>query len=166
MSNDSIIIKPITVVRGGDLSRKSIVRISTSDGTAIAGRDYKSKTETITFEPGVSALDFDIKILYKLEDERKTLDFKVYLGPQDPVSAVFGKIKSSKVFIKDSISETNNLESQNSAPYDNSDRLASSPYLMSIRDFPVNDVVKDFLAEPQKMTLASSAYPLICIHVR
>jgi hypothetical protein len=164
-SNDSIIIKPITVVRSGDLSRKSIVRISTSDGSAIAGKNYKSKTESVTFEPGVSALDFDIKILYRLEDTEKY--FKVYLGPQNPVAAIFGKIKSSNVYIKDINSGINYIKSQNEPLFmnENIERLPSSPYLMSIREFSVNDLIKDSINEDQKISLASSSYPLICIHV-
>ncbi len=164
-SNDSIVIKPITIVRTGDLSRKSIVRISTSDETAKAGKDYKAKTETITFEPGVSALDFDINILFDTDDENLE-NFKVYLGPQDPIAAIFGKIISSSVVIKDnSENKEQNLLMSKYDPLtlisDNTERLPSSPYLMSLREFSLDNILKD----DQKITMASSAYPLICVHV-
>ena len=162
-SNDSIVVKSITIVRSGDLSRKSVVRISTSDGTAIGGRDYKSKTDIISFEPGVSALDFDINILYGSGDEKEALDFKVFLGPQDPVAAIFGKIKSSIIYIN------NNLNSDMQIYSDPllliTERLPSLPYLISMKDLPANEVLKDFLETEQKLAYASSSYPLICIHV-
>lgn len=78
-SSDASVIKPITVVRTGDLSRTTIVRVSTSDDTAVAGIDYKPRTETLTFLPGVSALDFDVEIFYDNERE-KTESFTVNLG--------------------------------------------------------------------------------------
>ena len=64
--HDATVIKPITIVRTGDLSRTSIVRVSTADKTATA--DYKPKTEILTFNQGMSALDFEIEILY--DDEK------------------------------------------------------------------------------------------------
>lgn len=100
-SPDSSVIKPVTIVRSGDLSRTTLVRISTSDDTAQAGLDYKPKTETIKFAPGVSALDFDIEIFP--DEEREGLEsFRVVLGPQDPVAGVYGRYKSANVIIRDS----------------------------------------------------------------
>ena len=100
-SPDSSVVKPITIVRSGDLSRTTLVRISTSDDTAQAGLDYKPKTETIKFAPGVSALDFDIEIFH--DEEREGLEtFRVLLGPQDPVAGVYGRYKSANVIIRDS----------------------------------------------------------------
>lgn len=100
-SPDSSVIKPVTIVRSGDLSRTTLVRISTSDDTAQAGLDYKPKTETIKFAPGVSALDFDIEIFP--DEEREGLEsFRVVLGPQDPVAGVYGRVKSANVIIRDS----------------------------------------------------------------
>lgn len=101
-SLDSSIVKPITILRSGDLSRTTLVRISTSDDTALAGLDYKPKTETIKFSPGVSALDFDIEIFH--DEEREGMEsFRVILGPQDPVAGIYGKVKSANVIIRDAV---------------------------------------------------------------
>ena len=46
-SSDASVIKPLTVIRTGDLSRTTEVRISTSDDTAIGGLDFKPRTERV-----------------------------------------------------------------------------------------------------------------------
>ncbi len=98
--SDSTVIKAVTVVRSGDLSRTTVVRVSTSDETAVAGVDYKPRTATLTFLPGVSAVDFDVEIL--ADGERETTEsFSVSLGPQDPVAGVFGQVITANVLIHD-----------------------------------------------------------------
>ena len=42
----------LTILRSGDVSRQSEVRITTRDGTAIASRDYHSKSQMLVFRPG------------------------------------------------------------------------------------------------------------------
>lgn len=118
-TSDSTVVKSIPILRSGDLTRTSFVRVSTSDGTARAGLDYKPKTENLKFEPGVSALDFEIEILHDNEQEGPE-SFKVILGPQDPVSGIFGKIKTSTVIIKDSFSNNQKDIIENSPIYLNS----------------------------------------------
>ena len=142
-SDDASVVRLVTVVRTGDLSRTSVVRISTADLTATAGRDYKPRTETLTFGPGVSALDLDVHIMP--DEERETIEtFLVNLGPQDPVAAVFGPIISAKVSIQDKFG---NNASNISNP-------KSSPYLASLAHFPAD------LGEQ-----VPSGEPLICLHV-
>lgn len=42
----------ITVIRSGDCSRQSEVRVTTRDENALAGRDYHAKSQVLTFRPG------------------------------------------------------------------------------------------------------------------
>lgn len=42
----------LTVLRTGDASRQSEVRVTTRDGTAVAGQDYHPKSHMLTFRPG------------------------------------------------------------------------------------------------------------------
>lgn len=170
-------MKPITVIRSGDLSRNAAVRISTSDGTASAGLDYKPKTETLNFEPGVSALDFDIKILYDTEKE-EIESFKVTLGPQDPISGIFGKITTANVYIKDSgldntkfnnkVQQNNELVTVPNTPkvtglFAANQFLPALPFLTSLPHLLRNKIVTN--KDEKYVTMVPSGYPLLCIHV-
>lgn len=148
-SSDSSIVKPITVIRTGDLSRMTLVRISTSDDSATAGLDYKPKTEILKFSPGVSALDFEVEIFH--DNEKESLEsFKVILGPQDPVSGVYGRIKSASVIIRDSNLILNDSLSQ---------QESNSPYLNSLMYY----VLDQFPAYDQSSPLVPTGEPLICL---
>lgn len=164
-SNDSLVIKTITVIRTGDLSRASVVRISTSDGTAVAGIDYKPKTEMLTFEPGVSAIDFEIKILFDFDLE-SVEDFKVYLGPQDPVSAVFGKITSASVFIHENgnLGEGDIFNTINT-DYSNFRFLSGMPFATSLAYYVFNKSLDNRFDDRIGIQLVPPGEPLICIHV-
>ena len=59
----------ITVVRTGDTSGTQSVDYATSNNTATAGSDYTATSGTLTFNPGVAALDFTIPILNDTTDE-------------------------------------------------------------------------------------------------
>lgn len=144
-SSDSTVVKSVPILRSGDLTRTSYVRVSTSDGTARAGIDYKPKTEVLKFAPGVSALDFEIEIIHDYERETSE-SFFVTLGPQDPVSGMFGNITTATVIIQDSFSNNQ------------SDKIANSPiYLNSLLYHVVHKDAKTFLPVGE---------PLICLEVR
>lgn len=160
-SSDSSIVKPITIIRTGDLSRVTLVRISTSDDTAVAGLDYKPKTEIIKFNPGVSALDFEVEIFHdRLKEGFES--FKVILGPQDPVSGVFGKIKMSTVIIKDnSLNQTEDLNSSLLNSNEFSSHQTNLPYLNSLAYYVLDQTPKF----DQKTFLVPFGEPIICLEV-
>lgn len=144
-SSDSTVVKSVPILRKGDLTRTSHVRVGTSDGTARAGIDYKPKTQVLKFAPGVSALDFEVEIFYDYDREGSE-SFFVMLGPQDPVSGVFGNIKTATVVIKDSFSNNQ------------SDKIENSPiYLNSLLYHVVHKDGKTFVPVGE---------PLICLEVR
>jgi hypothetical protein len=163
-SNDASIIKSITVLRTGDLSRTSIVRVSTSDNTAIAGVDYKPKTETITFLPGISAMDFDVEIFYDKLNEPNEMFF-VNLGPQDPVAAIFGKWITANVLIKDSNDATNSSSSKN-LMNDQTVFAKALPYVISLQYY-LDQLNKSQSANQRgdQQSFAPADVPLICFHV-
>lgn len=159
-SSDTSVVKPLTIIRTGDLSRITIVRISTSDDTASAGQDYKQKTELIKFNPGVSALDFEIEILYdELNEPSET--FLVTLGPLEPVSGIFGKVKSASVIIRensrDSTGSNSNLIQQKvNEVYS----LFDKPFLTPLKSYVTNKT------ELVQEKFVANGEPLICVHVR
>lgn len=159
-TTDSSVYKQITVIRSGDLSRVSLVRVSTLDETAVAGLDYKPKTEILQFNQGISALKFEIEI-FPDEERENTESFKVILGPQDPVSGMFGRIKQATVFIQDNTLATeyiNRSQSSNSLSDIGtiiSQKPANMPYINSLDDFIDN--LEDFSG------FAPNGKPLICL---
>ncbi len=142
-----------------------MVRVSTVDETAIAGLDYKPKTEMIEFAPGISALDFEIEIFPDSIKENMEY-FRVLLGPQDPVSGVFGRHKQAKVYIRDKTllkpqNKTTIFDSSNNNQNNINSKILSNknlPYLNSLQDFIDNknksERVKDY---------APNGKPLICL---
>ena len=169
-SNDATVIKSITVLRSGDLSRTSIVRVSTKDNTAIAGVDYKPKTETLTFLPGVSALDFDVEIFYDSVHEAAE-SFDVLLGPQEPISAVFGKIVATNVVINDNNVLGNNTSFDSSLEAllaNNSIFMNVRPHAASLYAFLKNETSGEphqFSKNKEVSSMAPSDASLICFHV-
>ncbi len=152
-SIDTTIIKSVTVSRSGDLSRTTIVRISTADNTAIAGIDYKPKTETLTFLPDVSAVDFDVEIFHDNERE-VTESFYINLGPQDPISGVFGKITKAEIFIHNT---NGNSQSYNDLNGLNTNLI--EPFVSSLSKFLIDGFNKN------NGKYSPSDESLICFHV-
>lgn len=145
------------------MSRTSIVRVSTADKTATAGLDYKAKTELLTFNPGVSALDFEIEILY--DDEKEPVEiFTINLGPKDPISGFFGKITTANVFIYDNnASDSNMLKNKTHESGFNFDKNKKDiPYIKPLFSFLANHTNKE---QNDFEFFAPSDQPLICLHV-
>ncbi|OQV15527.1 Extracellular matrix protein FRAS1 [Hypsibius exemplaris] len=88
----------LTIIRTGDTSRQSEVRVTTRDANAIAGRDYHPKSQTVAFRPGETEKRFAVEILYDNERE-PTETFTVCLD--QPVNADIGPNPSATVCIQD-----------------------------------------------------------------
>ncbi len=169
-TSDSSVVKQITVIRSGDLSRVSLVRVSTVDETATAGSDYKPKTEVLQFDQGVSALDFEIQI-YPDNERESTESFRIMLGPQDPVSGLFGKIKQATVLIQDNSFTAHNysmnrsdVNSLNSAQ--NRRVNTNMPYVISLDDYIQSEGLSEEASGERLNEYAPNGKPLICIQVR
>jgi hypothetical protein len=159
-SSDTSVVKPLTIIRTGDLSRITIVRISTSDDTATAGKDYKQKTELIKFNPGVSALDFEIEILYD-ELNEPSESFIVTLGPLEPVSGIFGKVKSASVIIRESNGDATQSSNSNLIQQNINEvySLFEKPFITSLKSYLENST------DSTQQRFVSNGEALICIHV-
>ena len=159
-------VKQITVVRTGDLTRVSLVRVSTVDDSAVAGLDYRPRTEMLQFNQGVSALNFDVEI-FPDNDKEPAESFRVVLGPQAPVAGVFGKILSATVFIQDTSLSTNNYSYLNGSDQAAvGDRrafaAANMPYLNSLENFVSRNEEK---TSQEAVSYAVNGESLICLQV-
>ncbi|CAM2008977.1 Calx-beta domain-containing protein [Acanthopleuribacter pedis] len=96
----------VTVVRGNDDSTSSTtasVTLTTSDGSAVAGLDYLTITQTVTFPPGTNSVDVTIPILDDTGIE-EIEQFRVSL--QNPVEATLGTPSNALVLIGDNDFQT------------------------------------------------------------
>ncbi|XP_069123568.1 extracellular matrix organizing protein FRAS1-like [Argopecten irradians] len=131
----------IRVSRTGDLSGTSSVRCSTRDGSALSGVDYSPRSQIITFQPNVAAVDFPVDILYNSAIEWHE-SFTVVLGPEDPTGAEFGQVSVTTVTILDD-------------EVSGSLVLPAAPVVVSLLHY--DDVETGSKKDP------SPGYPLICV---
>ena len=77
----------LTVTLSEPVTETVTVTVSTHQGTALWGDDYRTKVSTITFEPGVTSMQYIVQVhgdkIYELDEV-----FSVELS--DPVGAVIG----------------------------------------------------------------------------
>ncbi|XP_030600425.1 FRAS1-related extracellular matrix protein 2b isoform X2 [Archocentrus centrarchus] len=120
----------IPVLRAGDTSKVSVVRVHTKDGSATSGEDYHPISEEIVFKQGDRDHYVEVEILYDGVREMREA-FTVHLKPDENMVA---ETKMSKAIIY--IEETNSMADVTfpSVPrvvsllhYDDTDRTRSSP---------------------------------------
>eukprot|EP00062_Callorhinchus_milii_P013911 gi/632962602/ref/XP_007897409.1/ PREDICTED: FRAS1-related extracellular matrix protein 3 [Callorhinchus milii] len=76
----------IPVLRLGDASKVSIVRVHTKDGSATSGEDYNPLSEDIEFKEGESEHVIEIEVMYDGEREMREA-FTVHLKPDENMVA-------------------------------------------------------------------------------
>ncbi|KAG8452768.1 hypothetical protein GDO86_004527 [Hymenochirus boettgeri] len=81
-----IVVVKIPVVRLGDTSKVSIVRVHTKDGSATSGEDYNPVSEEIEFKEGETQHIVEIEILYDGTREMREA-FTVHLKPDENMVA-------------------------------------------------------------------------------
>jgi len=64
----------ITVTRTGDISNPATVQYATSDGTAMAGRDYTATSGILTFNPNEASQSFVVSILNNSTNQGGTVN--------------------------------------------------------------------------------------------
>ncbi len=90
----------VTLIRGNGpgVETTASVTLATNEGGAVAGIDYLSVNETVTFEPGVSSIDVTIPI----RDDSDIEDIESFsVSLRDPISAVLGNPQNAVVLIGD-----------------------------------------------------------------
>ncbi|GAB1604772.1 hypothetical protein Ahia01_000758700 [Argonauta hians] len=128
----------IPVARYGDLTKTSVVRVHTEDGSAIAGRDYNGISKDLEFSVNVSHKVIEIEVLHDNEKEMKEF-FTVHLRPDQNLVAEVKQNKQAFVYIE----ERKKLADVT---------FPTEPIVISLRDYG-----KDILRDPIQ------GYPCICI---
>ena len=75
---DGVVV--FTVTRSGDLSRPTMLRYRTEDGSATAGADYEHSEGLLTFAPSESEKSVTIKLLNDALNEYRSESFKLKLS--------------------------------------------------------------------------------------
>ncbi|XP_020825655.1 LOW QUALITY PROTEIN: FRAS1-related extracellular matrix protein 2 [Phascolarctos cinereus] len=83
--SQSVIVK-IPVLRQGDTSKVSIVRVHTKDGSAVSGEDYHPVSEEIEFKEGETQHIVEIEVLFDGVSEMREA-FTVHLKPDENMVA-------------------------------------------------------------------------------
>jgi hypothetical protein len=91
----------VSVVRNGNLSISGAVNVSTSNGSAVEGRNYVGISQDVTFAPGESAKNVEIQIIND-PAVTGTLDFNVNLALRSSNPAfLLGQPATARVSIID-----------------------------------------------------------------
>jgi hypothetical protein len=123
----------ITVTRTGDLSAQVTVNYATSDGTAIAGRDYYPASGQLVFDRNVVSRQFPVTLL---DDGRLEGNETINLLLSSPSGGpILGSPSSAQLVISD----------------DDQDLVSADPTLTADRSF-VRALYADFLGRPGALT--------------
>ncbi|XP_006629615.2 FRAS1-related extracellular matrix protein 3 [Lepisosteus oculatus] len=90
-----IAVVKIPVLRLGDTSKVSLVRIHTKDGSATSGEDYNPLSEDVEFKEGETEHFVEVEILYDGEREMREA-FTVHMKPDEYMVA---EIQTSKAIV-------------------------------------------------------------------
>ena len=88
------------VLRHGDTSGNSRVRISTRDGSGVSGVDYEPKSEMLRFLPQQAELVYSVTVKCN-EKSAWHKSFTLVMGPDEPVNAVLGEHSSMSITVLD-----------------------------------------------------------------
>ncbi|KAK7080023.1 Extracellular matrix protein fras1 [Halocaridina rubra] len=131
----------IPLIRLGDVSKISLVTVSTRDGSATSGIDFQPLLTNVEFTAGASLVEIEMTIMHNSNRQwHKT--FSLILGPQEPVNAELGAIVATSVTILDHESSGTSV-------------LPAPPLVISLLHY---DNIKEHIREP-----AIPGYPLVCV---
>ncbi|KAI4815998.1 hypothetical protein KUCAC02_006118, partial [Chaenocephalus aceratus] len=130
----------IPVLRVGDHSKVSVVRVHTKDGSATSGEDYNPISEEIVFKQGITEQYVEVEILYDIVREMREA-FTVHLKPDENMVA---ETKMSKAIIY--IEETNSMADVT---------FPSVPRVVSLLHYDDIDRSRD--------SSPVAGYPVICV---
>ncbi|XP_004577563.2 FRAS1-related extracellular matrix protein 2 [Ochotona princeps] len=136
----SVIIK-IPVIRQGDTSKVSIVRVHTKDGSATSGEDYHPVSEEIVFREGETQHIVEIEVIFDGILEMREA-FTVHLKPDENMIA---ETQATKAIVY--IEEMNSMADVT---------FPSVPQVMSL-------LVYDDSSRAKEGAGPVSGYPVICI---
>ncbi|KAM4566397.1 FRAS1-related extracellular matrix protein 2b [Odontesthes bonariensis] len=138
--NGQVSVVKIPVLRVGDTSKVSIVRVHTKDGSATSGEDYHPISEEIVFKQGDTEHYVEVEILYDGIREMREA-FTVHLRPDENMVA---ETKMSKAIIY--IEETNSMADVT---------FPSVPVVVSLLYY--DDINR------ARVSVPVAGYPVICV---
>ncbi|XP_068172836.1 FRAS1-related extracellular matrix protein 2b [Antennarius striatus] len=130
----------VPVLRVGDSSKVSVVRVHTKDGSATSGEDYHPISEEIVFKAGDTEHYVEVEILYDGVREMREA-FTLHLKPDENMVA---ETKMTKAIVY--IEETNSMADVT---------FPSVPRVVSLLHYDDIDKSRD--------SLPVAGYPVICI---
>lgn len=136
----SVVVK-IPVIRQGDTSKVSIVRVHTKDGSATSGEDYNPVSEEIEFKEGETQHIVEIEVIFDGIREMREA-FTVHLKPDENMVA---ETQVTKAIIY--IEEMNSIADVT---------FPSVPQIVSL-------LMYDDASRAKESTGPVSGYPVICI---
>ncbi|TDH04980.1 hypothetical protein EPR50_G00138290 [Perca flavescens] len=131
----------IPVVRLGDTSKVSVVRVHTKDGSAISGEDYYPVSQDIKFKQGDKEHVVELEVLFDGVREMREA-FTLHLKPDENMVA---KTQVTKVIVY--IEETNSMADVT---------FPSLPHVVSLLHYDDVTRTTDSLHPP-------AGYPVICV---
>nr|XP_006628286.1 PREDICTED: FRAS1-related extracellular matrix protein 2 [Lepisosteus oculatus] len=139
-SGQTTVVK-IPVLRVGDTSKVSIVRVHTKDGSATSGEDYHPVSEDIEFKEGETQHFVEVEILFDGQQEMREA-FTVHLKPDENMVA---ETQMSKAIIY--IEETYSMADVT---------FPSVPHVVSL-------LLYDDTARSKENIHPPAGYPVICV---
>uniref|UniRef100_A0A3P8SR40 FRAS1 related extracellular matrix 2b n=1 Tax=Amphiprion percula TaxID=161767 RepID=A0A3P8SR40_AMPPE len=131
----------IPVLRVGDTSKVSVVRVHTKDGSATSGEDYHPISEEIVFKQGDTEHFVEVEILYDGVREMREA-FTVHLKPDENMVAEIKQMSKAIIYIE----ETNSMADVT---------FPSVPRVVSLLHYDDIDRTRD--------SLPVAGYPVICV---
>ncbi|XP_067348338.1 FRAS1-related extracellular matrix protein 2a isoform X1 [Channa argus] len=131
----------IPVVRVGDASKVSVVRVHTKDGSAVSGEDYYPVSQDIEFKQGDKEHVVEVEVLFDGVREMREA-FTLHLKPDENMVA---ETQITKVIVY--IEETNSMADVT---------FPSLPHVVSLLHY-------DNIARTQDTLHPPAGYPVICV---
>ncbi|KAG8007986.1 FRAS1-related extracellular matrix protein 2 [Nibea albiflora] len=131
----------IPVVRVGDTSKVSVVRVHTKDGSAISGEDYNPVSQDIEFKQGDKEHVVEVEVLFDGVREMREA-FTLHLKPDENMVA---ETQVTKVIVY--IEETNSMADVT---------FPSLPHVVSLLHY-------DDVARTPENLQPPAGYPVICV---
>ncbi|KAM8975891.1 FRAS1-related extracellular matrix protein 2 [Pelodytes ibericus] len=136
-----IVVVKIPVIRLGDTSKVSIVRVHTKDGSATSGEDYNPVSEEIEFKEGETQHIVEVEVLYDGAREMREA-FTIHLKPDENMVA---ETQMTKAIVY--IEEMNSMADVT---------FPSVPQVVSLMIYDDTSRIKD---SPNPV----AGYPVVCV---
>ncbi|XP_055082728.1 FRAS1-related extracellular matrix protein 2-like isoform X2 [Periophthalmus magnuspinnatus] len=137
----SVATVQVPVVRLGDTSKVSVVRVHTKDGSAVSGEDYHPVSQDVEFKQGETEHVVEVEVLFDGVREMREA-FTLHLKPDDNMVAET-QVTKAIVYIE----ETNSMADVT---------FPSLPHVMSLLHYDDTERTQDKLRPP-------AGYPVVCV---